>query len=48
MNTYQALKCLADETANEGKLEEARAELRQFLDKMSVLRIWLPIQIGNR
>ena len=34
MNTYQALECVVDEAANEEKLEEARAELRQFLDKI--------------
>jgi ribosomal 50S subunit-associated protein YjgA (DUF615 family) len=34
MNIYQALRCLVDETANEEKQEEARAELRQFLDKI--------------
>jgi hypothetical protein len=34
MNTYQALKCLVDKTANDERLEEPRAEVQQFLDKI--------------
>jgi hypothetical protein len=34
MNTYQAVKCLAGETANEERLEEACAEVRQLLNKI--------------
>jgi hypothetical protein len=34
MHTYQVLRCLVDEAANEERLEEARAEVRQFLDKI--------------
>jgi hypothetical protein len=32
MNIYQALKCLADETASQEQVEEARAAVRKFLD----------------
>jgi hypothetical protein len=34
MNTYQALKCLVDETANEEELKEARAEGRRFINAL--------------
>ena len=32
MNIYQALKCLADETASQEQVEESRAAVRKFLD----------------